>query len=168
MKKHFKRAIVYLLFLLIFGCSRDEIDSPINGKWEAISFTTSVPVDANMDGVKNTDLKKEMGCVSMEADFFSNGKFTLETTSVTYDISVVNGEVALKPSGCSSQKENGTWSTDDLYTQLFLEFIIAGKDETTPLTVEIELSENRLVMKDLFYKEIDGEIVTYTIVFERG
>ncbi len=168
MRKHIKSVVIYCLLLLMISCSKDKIDSPITGKWEAISFTTSIPVDANMDGTKNTDLKKEMGCVSMDANFSSSGKFTLESTSVTYDISVVNGEVVLKPSGCGVQKENGTWSIDESSTQLFLEFVVAGKDETTPLTVEIELSQDRLVMKDLYYKEVDLETVTYTIEFKRA
>ena len=104
----------------------------------------------------------------MEANFSSSGKFTLKSTSVTYDISVVNGEVILTPSGCSAQTENGTWSIDESSTHLFLEFVVEGNPEKTLLTVEIELSGNQLVMKDLYYKEVDSETVTYTIEFRRA
>ncbi len=168
MNMKLRKAALYILLIIVFGCSKDKIDSPINGKWEAISFTTSIPVDVNLDGTKNTDLKKEMSCVSMKANFSSRGNFTFESTSVTYDISVVNGEVILKPSGCGVQNENGTWKTDESLTQLFLEFIVEGNPEKTPLTVAIELSGDRLVMKDLYYKEVNSETVTYSIEFKKA
>ena len=161
-----KKVIISLALLVLLGCSKDKIDSVINGKWEAVSFTTSAPVDENMDGIKNTDLKKEMDCVTMKANFSSNGDFTLESTDVTYDITYVDGEVVLNPTGCGVQTEKGTWSVNESTTVLFLEFKVDGRDETTPVNVSIELSENRLVLKDLFYKE-DLETITYTIEFKR-
>jgi hypothetical protein len=161
-----KKVIISLALLVLLGCSKDKIDSYINGQWEAVSFTTSEPVDENMDGVKNTDLKLEMDCVTMNANFSSDGNFTLESTDVTYDITYVDGKVVLKPTGCGVQTEKGTWSVNESTTVLFLEFKVEGKDETTAVDVNIELSENRLVLKDLFYKE-DTETITYTIEFKR-
>ena len=163
-----RKVAFYILLIIAVGCSEDKFDSPINGKWEAISFMISIPVDVNLDGTKNTDLKKEMDCVSMEANFSSSGKFTLESTSTTYDITVVNGEVVLTPSGCSVQKENGTWSIDESLTHLFLEFIVEGNPENTLLTIEIELLGDQLVMKDLYYDELDSETITYTVEFKRA
>jgi len=161
------RRIAFFMVLVFFtGCSKDKIDSLITGKWEAVNFTTSVPVDENGDGIENTDLTKEMSCVSMHANFSSNGKFTLESTNVTYDITYVDGKVVLKPSGCGVQTEKGTWNMNETSTMLFLEFIIDGKDEPEPVDINIELSENRLVLKDLFYEETE-ETITYTIEFER-
>ena len=161
-----RKIILYFFLIFLIGCSKDEINSPINGKWEAFSFITSVPVDDNQDGVKNTDLKKEMECVAMEANFSSNGKFTLESTDITYDVAVVDGSVVLTPTGCGIQTENGNWSLNESSTILFLEFKVEGNPETTSVNVNIDLSENQLVFKDLLYKE-KPELISYTIEFKR-
>ena len=161
-----KRTIIFILIILAVGCSKDKMDSLLVGNWEAITFTASIPVDENMDGIKNTDLKKEMDCVSMNVSFSANGKFILESTNVTYDISIVDGEVILSPNGCGVETERGTWDLNPSSTILYLEFMIEGKDKTTLLDVDIDLLENKLVLKDLFYDE-DTEIVTYTVEFKR-
>lgn len=161
-----KRIIILILIMFAVSCSKDKSDSILVGEWEATTFTTSVPVDENMDGIKDTDLKKEMDCVSMKARFLSNGKFSLESTNVTYDISIINGEVVLTPKGCGVEVETGVWSINQSSTMLYLEFTVDGKNESTPLDISINLSDDKLVFKDLFYDE-DTQIITYTVEFKR-
>lgn len=155
-----------LALALLLGCSDDTIDSLLVGNWEGISFTTSVPVDENNDGEKNTDLKQEMDCISMEAEFTAAGRFSLVSTDATYDIEIVNGEVVLVPTGCTNITETGHWTLNSRSTLLQLGFSIPGKDEPTLVDVPIELTENRLVMKDLFFSDDEG-LVTFTVEFRR-
>ena len=159
--------LLVLILVLFFSCSKDEeFNSPLVGNWNGISYTTSAPVDENMDGTAHTDLKQEMECVSIKASFTSRGNFTITSAEDTYDIDIINGEVILTHTGCSSYEENGTWSLNESNTLLYLEFEIPGNPETTLVEVQIELSENHLVMKNLDYSE-DGSI-TYTVEFERS
>lgn len=158
--------ILLILFTVILsGCSDNEIDSPLVGNWKGVRFTASEPVDENGDGNTHTDLKKEMDCVSMEAKFTGKGNFTITSTDATYDIQIVNGEVVLIPTGCSSIDETGKWSLNANDTLLFLEFKIQGKDEPTIVEVQIELSARSLLMKDLLFND-DGSI-TYSVEFEK-
>ncbi len=163
-----KTSILMLLTVFVIGCSKDKTESELTGNWEAVKFTTSIPVDENLDGIKNTDLKQEMDCVSMKANFSSNRKFTLESTDITYDITIVDGKVVLTPKGCGVQNENGTWAINDASTILMLDFIVAGKEETSSLDIAIELSKNKLILKDLFFKEEDSATITYTVEFQRS
>lgn len=153
--------------LIMAACSKDELNSPLVGKWEGVSFTTSQPVDENMDGTAHTDLTEEMECVKLEASFSASGNFTISSAEDTYDIDIVNGEVILTHTGCSNFEENGSWNVNETNTELYLEFKVAGNPEVTFVDVRIELSENQLIMKDLFYNEIDEEIITYTVIFAR-
>ena len=152
--------------LIIAACSKDEISSPLVGKWEGISFTTSAPVDENKDGIAHTNLKEEMECVSMEAGFSSGGNFTITSTEDTYDIEIVNSEVVLTFKGCSDAEENGRWSLNENNTMLYLEFKIPGNPEPVFVDVQIELAENQLVMKDLLYSD-DEKLITYSVIFSR-
>lgn len=151
--------------LLVFACSKDEINSPLVGTWTGVSFTASEPVDENLDGVAHTDLKEEMDCVSMEAVFTSRGNFSLTSTDATYDVQVIDGKVVLVPTGCSRSTESGNWSLNELETLLTLSFEIAGKDEPTVVEIPIELSASRLVMKELLFSE--NPLVTFTVEFIR-
>lgn len=159
--------IFFLLATLaaMFSCSDDELNSPLTGTWEGVSFTASEAVDENQDGVAHTDLKEENDCVSMEAEFTSHGRFSITSSDISYDISIVNGEVVLTPKGCVSTTESGHWSLDANATMLILEFDIEGKDDPTVVNIQIELSDQNLVMKDLLYSE--DPPITYTVEFHK-
>jgi len=168
MKDRFLKICKWLpavILLLIFSCSKDEINSPLNGKWRGISYIASEPVDENMDGEAHADLSEEIDCVLIEAEFTSRGHFSLTSSDATYDVQIINGEVVLVPKGCTSTSENGSWTLNETSTVLYLEFDIPGKDEPYLMEVQIDLSEQHLVMKDLPYKD-DGSI-TYTVEFEK-
>lgn len=158
--------ILLIALITLAGCVKEDINSPLVGEWTGISFTTSVPVDVNQDGVANTDLMQEMNCVSMEAKFTGSGNFSIISTDETYDISFVDGKVVLTPTGCGSYTEIGNWSLNDASTQLSLEFTIAGKDEPTIVDVQIDLTDQILVMKDLFYDD-DSLLITYSVEFRK-
>ena len=168
MKEHFSKISKWLpalILLFIFACSKNEVNSPLNGKWRGVSYIASEPVDENMDGEANADLSQEIDCVSIEAEFTSHGHFSLTSSDATYDVQIIDGKAVLVPTGCTSTSENGNWTLDETSTVLYLEFNIPGKDEPYLMEVQIELSEQQLVMKDLPYKD-DGSI-TYTVEFEK-
>lgn len=156
-------AAMFLLFVL--ACSKDEINSPLVGTWQGVSYFASEPVDENMDGESHSDLTEEMDCVSMEAEFTSSGRFSITAYDATYDVQVINGEVVLIPTGCDSTTENGSWSMNETSSVLYLEFEISGKDDPFLVEIQIELSDQRLVMKNLPFSD-DGSI-TYTVEFAR-
>ncbi|MEN8118286.1 MAG: hypothetical protein ABFS16_14970 [Bacteroidota bacterium] len=161
-----KKLFYIFILIVLISCSENESDSPIVGSWEAISFVTSKPVDENEDGIKNTDLKKELDCIAMDIDFNAKGDINIETTQVKYDISVENGEVIVKPSGCGVENKNGTWDINKLNTKIYLEFIFDESQEPDRVTIDIELTEQQLVLKDMIYEEGDFPI-TYTVEFKR-
>jgi hypothetical protein len=161
-----KKVLFFVLLAIAFSCSKDEIDSPLVGHWEATSFTASEPIDDNGDGIKNTDLIKELECISMAIDFSSKGKVSIETTEVTYDFTSVDGNLVLTPKGCGPLTEKGTWNNNDASTQLFIDFIVEGSTETTSLTIDISVTENRLVLKDLIFEESPKRI-TYTVELKK-
>lgn len=171
MEKRFKlqhlRWCLLAGLLVLAACSKDEINSPLVGKWEGISFTASAPVDENMDGIAHTDLTEEMECAMMNASFSSSGSFTITSAEDTYDIDIVDGEVVLTHTGCSNVEEKGTWDINETNTMLYLEFKVAGNPESTIVEINIELSDNQLIMKDLFYSENDEELITYTVIFSK-
>ena len=166
--KNIFRLLVLVVVIVLAGCSDDELSSPLVGDWEGISFITSAPVDENGDGTAHTDLNEEMDCVSMEASFHASGNFSITSYEATYDIDIVDGEVILTPKGCSSIDENGHWTLDDSNTALYLEFNVPGKDDPTLIEIEIELSDQRLLMKNLFFSENGEEVITYTVEFRRS
>ncbi len=157
--------ILAAFLLLAIACSKDEINSPLVGTWKGVSYTASEAVDENMDGESHADLTEEMDCVSMEAEFSSSGQFSITSSDATYDVQVINGEVVLIPTGCDSTTETGSWSMNETSSVLYLEFEISGKDEAFLVEIQIELSEQRLVMKNLPFSD-DGKI-TYTVEFAR-
>ena len=159
------RLLLFFALVLLAACSDDELSSPIVGNWEGISFTASMPVDENGDGTAHINLKEEMDCVAMEAGFTARGNFSITSYEATYDIDIVDGEVILTPSGCSSIDESGHWTLNDASTILYLEFIVAGKDEAALVEVSVDLSDQQLIMKDLPFGD-DGSI-TYTVEFKR-
>lgn len=159
------RLVCLIILLSVFACSKDEINSPLNGEWTAVSFITSEPVDENQDGVANTDLKLENDCVSMKADFTSRGRFSIVSSDAAYKVEIIDGKVVLIPDGCTSTSETGHWSLNENSTLLLLEFDIPGKDEPTLVEVKIELTDQRLVMKELPYN--NGGSITYTVEFEK-
>lgn len=168
MKEHFYKISKWLLalvLLFIFACSKDETNSPLNGKWTGISYIASEPVDENGDGEAHADLSEEIDCVLIEAEFASHGNFTLISSDATYDVQIIDGKVVLVPTGCTSTSETGTWTLNETSDILYLEFEIAGKDEPFLMEVQIDLSEQFFVMKDLPYND-DGSI-TYTVEFEK-
>jgi len=168
MKQYFLKNCKWLLaliLLLFFSCSKDEINSPLNGKWKGMTYIASEPVDENGDGEAHADLTEEMDCVLIEAEFTSRGNFSLVSSDATYDVQVIDGKVVLVPTGCTSTSETGTWTINETSDVLYLEFEIAGKDEPYLMEVQIELSEQYFVMKDLPYND-DGSI-TYTVEFEK-
>ena len=158
---------LFVALLILAACSKDELDSPLVGKWEGISFIASAPVDENMDGIAHTDLTEEMECAMMNASFSGGGSFTITSAEDTYDIDIVDGEVVLTHTGCSDVQEKGSWITNEINTLLYLEFKVPGNPESTLVEVEIELTDDQLIMKNLFYSENDEEIITYTVVFAR-
>ncbi|WP_167611377.1 DUF5004 domain-containing protein [Maribellus sediminis] len=159
------RLLLFSVFVITASCSKEESETPLAGDWEAISFTTSEPVDENGDGTSHTDLFEEMDCVMMEASFTSRGNFTTTSFDATYDIDIVDGEVILTPTGCTPIDENGKWSLNDTETTLFLEFNVPGKDDPTLVQVQVEISAQRLVLKDLWFSD-DGSI-TYRVEFRK-
>ena len=161
-----KKGIPFLLIVLFFSCSIDEIDSLLVGTWDANSFITSEPVDENGDGIKNIDLKKEMECVAMVVDFSSRGEFSIESTDAIYDFNYVDGKLVLEQKGCGVQHEKGNWNINASSTKLFLEFIIDGNDQANLVEVNIELTESLFIMKDLVFDEGENTI-TYTVEFAR-
>lgn len=161
-----KKAIFLILIIIAVSCSKDEIDSPLVGRWEAISFITSEPVDENMDGIKNSDLAKELDCIAMTIDFSASGKISIETNEVTYEITTVDGEVVVLPNGCGPITEHGTFSLNDASTKLFVDFIVEGSNETTPVTIDISLSDNQLILHDLIYEE-NPNTITYTVELKK-
>jgi len=169
-KPHHSKLFLWSIFLFlligIVGCSKDNDNSLLPGKWVSVSFTTSVPVDENADGTANTDLSLEMDCLSMEAEFTSRGNFSITSTDVTYEIEFVNGEVVLFPTGCGSYTEKGNWNIDAASTLLSLEFEVAGNPQTTAIDVQIDLTDNSLIMKDLLYSE-DSVRITYAVEFRK-
>lgn len=148
------------------GCSKDSNNSSLTGNWVGVSFTTSIPVDENHDGTANTDLTREMDCLSMEAEFTTHGNFSITSTDVSYEVEIVNGEVVLVPTGCGSYTETGGWSLDAASTLLSLEFEVAGNPETTTVDVQIDLSNDKLIMKNLLYSE-DSVRITYSVEFNK-
>lgn len=161
-----KKILFFILLIIAVSCSKDEIDTPIVGRWEAISFITSEPVDENLDGNKNTDLSKELDCIAMTINFSASGKISIETNEVTYEITTVDGEVVVVPNGCSPITENGTFSLNDASTKLFIDFVVEGTNETTPVTIDISLSDNQLTLKDLIYEE-NPNTITYTVELKK-
>ncbi|WP_340111894.1 hypothetical protein [Maribellus mangrovi] len=159
------RLLLFSTLVILVSCSKEESETLLVGDWEALSFITSEPVDENMDGTAHSDLSEEMDCVSMEASYTARGNFTITSYEATYDIEIVNGEVILTPTGCSPINETGKWSLNDAETILYLEFDVPGKDEPTLVDVQIELSEQILVMKGLPFSD-DGSI-TYTVELKR-
>lgn len=159
------RLLLFSFFVITVSCSKEESETPLTGDWEAISFTTSEPVDENGDGTSHTDLYEEMECVMMEASFTPRGNFTTTSFDATYDIDIVDGEVILTPTGCTPIDENGKWSLNDNETTLFLEFNVPGKDDPTLVEVQVEISAQRLVLKDLWFSD-DGSI-TYRVEFRK-
>lgn len=159
------RLLLFSMLVILASCSKDESETPLIGEWEGFSFITSEPVDENMDGTAHSDLFEEMDCVSIKASFTARGNFTVTSFEATYDIEVVDGEVILTPTGCSPVDETGKWNLNDIETILYLEFDVPGKDEPTLVDVQIELSEQILVMKGLPFSD-DGSI-TYTVEFKR-
>jgi len=164
-RENIVRFICLSALLFFFACSKDEINSPLTGEWMAVSFTTSEPVDENQDGVAHTDLKQENDCVSIEADFTTHGRFSIISSDAAYKIEIVDGKVVLIPDGCTSTTETGHWSLHEDSTLLFLEFDIPGKDEPTLVEVKIELTEQRMVMKELPYSE--DPLITYSVEFRK-
>ncbi len=162
--KHIKIVFAVILFLF-FACSKDENDSPLVGKWNAVSFMASEAVDENGDGETNIDLSEEIDCVAMEASFTAAGRFSIISSDATYDVQIVDGKVVLVPTGCSSTTETGHWTTNESSTILYLEFDIAGKEDPYLMEIQIEVSNDWLVLKDLSYSD-DGSI-TYTVEFEK-
>lgn len=163
MARRITRYLVLAALGFLVACS-DQNDLLLVGEWEGTRFTTSVPVDENLDGVKNTDLKLEMSCISMEAVFSSAGKFILHSTDPTYDVQVVNGQVVLTPTGCNLLTETGRWRLNEETLQLHLDFDAQGNNNRAALDVEIELSETLLVLKNLFYSDED-ELITFSVEF---
>ncbi len=133
--------MLYSVLVIIVSCSKEESETPLVGDWEAISFTTSEPVDENGDGTSHTDLYEEMDCVLMEASFTSRGNFTTTSFDANYDIDIVDGEVILTPTGCTPFDENGKWSLNDTETTLYLEFQVPGKDDPTLVEVQVEITD---------------------------
>lgn len=164
-RENIVRFIGLCVLLFFFACSKDEINSPLTGEWTAVSFTTSEPVDENQDGVAHTDLKQENACVSMEADFTTHGRFSITSGDAAYKVEIVDGKVVLIPDGCTSTTETGHWSLNENSALLFLEFDIPGKEEPTLVEVKIELTEKRLVMKELLYSE--NPLITYSVEFRK-
>jgi len=160
------RLLLLFAFVVLAACSDDELNSPIVGDWEGISFTTSIPVDENGDGTAHVNLEEEMDCVAMKAGFTARGNFSITSYEASYNIDIVDGEVILTHTGCSSIDETGNWTLNDASTVLYLEFIVAGKNEPTLVEVSVDLSDRQLIMKNLPFSE-DGS-VTYTIEFERN
>lgn len=150
----------------IAGCSKNSDDTLLPGKWVGVSFTTSAPVDENLDGTANTDLTLEMDCLSMEAEFTPRGNFSITSTDVTYEVEIVNGEVVLVPTGCGSYTETGKWTLDAASTLLSLAFEVAGNPQTTTVDVQIDLSDDALIMKDLLYSQ-DSVKITYAVEFRK-
>jgi len=153
------------ILLFLFACSKDEDDSPLVGKWDAVSFMASEAVDENGDGVTNIDLSEEIDCVAMEASFTAAGRFSIISSDATYDVQIVDGKVILVPTGCASTTETGHWTLNENSTILSLEFDIAGKEESYQMEIQIDLSNDWLVLKDLPYSD-DGSI-TYTVEFQK-
>ena len=60
----------------------------------------------------------------------------------------------LAHTGCSDVQEKGSWSINEINTLLYLEFKVPGNPESTLVEVEIELTNDQLIMKDLFYSEM--------------
>lgn len=159
------RLLLFATLVILAACSKEEAETPLVGDWEGISFTTSEAVDENSDGTSHTDLYEEMDCVSMTASFTARGNFTFTSTDATYDIDIINGEVVLTPTGCTPIDETGKWSLNDAETILYLEFSVPGKDDPTIIEVQIELSDQKLILKDLWFAD-DGSI-TYAVEFKR-
>ena len=168
MKQHWLKignGLMAVVLLLSFACSKDEINSPLIGKWTGISYIASEPVDENLDGEAHADLQEEIDCVLIEAEFTSRSRFSLTSSDASYDVQVIDGKVVLVPTGCTSTSENGSWTLNETSDVLTLEFVIPGKDEPFLMNVQIDLSEQHFVMKDLPYND-DGSI-TYTVEFEK-
>ncbi|HPF50697.1 MAG TPA: hypothetical protein PK335_03935 [Draconibacterium sp.] len=159
--KHLLAAIL----VLFFSCSKDNMDSPLVGTWQGLSYIASEPVDENGDGEAHADLSEEMDCVLIEAEFTSQGNFLLTSSDATYDVQIIAGKVVLVPTGCTSTSENGSWTLNETSDVLHLQFEIAGNDEPYLMDIQIELSQQQLIMKDLPYND-DGSI-TYTVKFEK-
>ncbi len=161
--KNISRLLIIFTVTLLAGCSKDS-EKPLVGNWTAVSFTTSLPVDENGDGIALTDLYDEIECVSMEASFTERGNFSIVSTDQTYEIEIVNGEVKLIPTGCGAYTEKGRWTLNAASTLLSLEFVVDGNPETTVVDVPVEISPERLVMKELLFSE-DSVRITYSVEF---
>lgn len=161
--KNFTRLLLFIILAFLAGCSKDS-EEPLVGNWTAVSFTTSLPVDENDDGTAHTDLYDEIECVSMEASFTERGNFSIVSTDQTYEVQIVNGEVKLIPTGCGSYTEKGRWTLNAASDLLSLEFVIDGNPETTVVDVPVELSTDRLLMKELLFSE-DSVRITYSVEF---
>lgn len=163
----FKLFSVLVFFSILLSCSKEEVSNdPLVGTWEATSFITSVPVDENGDGVKNTDLMEEVGCISMRCGFGINGSVSIESSHMTYEIDIVDGKVVMTPKGCEASTERGTWTVNDAYTQLAIDFVLDGSGALNSVSIDITLTESQLIMKDMVYEEGE-EPVLYTIEFKR-
>jgi hypothetical protein len=101
----------------------------------------------------------------MKASFTARGNFTITSSEATYNIDIIDGELLLTPTGCTTTNEIGKWSLNDASSVLYLEFDISGKDDPTSVEVQIELSDQKLVLKNLPFSK-DGSI-TYTVEFKR-
>jgi len=168
MKQHFNtigKCLVAAILVLFFSCSKNDVDSPLVGTWQGLSYIASEPVDENGDGVAHADLSEEMNCVLIEADFTSEGNFSLTSSDATYDVQIVDGKVVLVPTGCTSTSETGSWTLNETSDVLHLAFEVAGKDEPYLMDIQIVLSEQQLIMNDLPYND-DGTI-TYTVEFQK-
>jgi hypothetical protein len=161
-----KTLLLLFIVFLITSCSKDEINSPLVGKWKGIEFTASVAVDENGDGVKNTDLKKELDCISMDLDFGGGGSVKIATTQVIYDVTVENGEVIITPKGCGEDIKRGTWEVNEAHTLLQFEFVFDASQEPDRVTVQMELTGNRLVLRNLIYADVEPPVF-YTVELEK-
>ncbi|TDU39700.1 hypothetical protein BXY82_1730 [Gelidibacter sediminis] len=70
-------------FILSSGCTEDDANNPVLGNWKLTSWSITIPLDMNLDGIANTNLLMETECEVNEKLIFD--KHGVVTSKDTYN-----------------------------------------------------------------------------------
>ena len=147
-----KYLMIVLCVVLFTTCKKDEskTEKSIIGTWKSTKVTTSVPIDINKDGIKNTDYLKEVkGCWEYTFDFLENGNLHLK---IKYSPEDEYGNVDINE--CFPEDLIGTWEVNDSSTKLYIQFTEGFNYGSTmnifhdPINAGVSISDNQLFINE--------------------
>ncbi len=149
----FPRFSIILLLVFFVSCSSDDggAEPTIVGIWSATSFTTSLELDLNGDGVESTDIIEELDCYTSVLTISEDGRFNSSTSDFTVT-QVADGfigecDAATVVSGTYTY-ENGSFTT-------------IANGQTIESTVEISATQMTIRSQD----QVFGNL---TVVYSRN